>query len=137
MASVRICLKCTFFHIDVGIHITSNCSSCFVQFLADQFVSEPATQFQTGRTVMAKVCSRKITSRLVSAKWIIGFSFKRSTVILDFFFLPVCLSLVRPLTLSKLSCERPLNIDEGGARVVFLFFASLPATLGSFPSLAN
>lgn len=31
------------------------CPSCFVQFLADQFVSEPAAHFQTGRTVMAKV----------------------------------------------------------------------------------
>ena len=43
-----------FFHIAVGIFLTP-CSSCFVQFLADQFVSEPATHFQTGRTVMAKV----------------------------------------------------------------------------------
>ena len=40
---------------DVGVLLTSNVLSFFVQFLADQFVSEPATHFQTGRTVMAKV----------------------------------------------------------------------------------
>ena len=30
----------------------------FLQFLADQFVSEPASHFQMGQTVMAKVWNR-------------------------------------------------------------------------------
>lgn len=122
------------------LYLLTPFSSCFVQFLADHFVSEPATHFQMGRTVMAKVWITQITywsSRELDFQNSL-FGKERNTIAMEVF-------LASVFILSSTSDWFPVVIwkiyrmltREARARSNFPAFPSLQITLRSFPTLSQ